>query len=79
MIFGRRKLKEELEETKQNNAVLRLLVRAYMRRLKELEEDIAVLNASIDCLVADKERYRDMVRKSDERRKEICMRYGISK
>lgn len=74
-----KKLKAELEELKQNNAVLRLLVRAYMRRAKELEEDIAVLNASIDCLVADKERFRELARKSDERRKELCMKYGIKR
>lgn len=74
-----KKLKAELEELKQNNATLRLLVRAYMRRAKELEEDIAVLNASIDCLVADKERFRELARKSDERRKELCMKYGIKR
>lgn len=74
-----KKLKAELEELKQNNATLRLLVRAYMRRANELEEDIAVLNASIDCLVADKERFRELARKSDERRKELCLKYGIKR
>lgn len=78
-MVRRKKLKAQIEDLKQDNAVLRLLLRSYMRRNRELEEDVALLNASIDCLVADKERYLELVRKSDERRKELCMKYGISK
>lgn len=78
-MVTRKKLLAQMEDLKQDNAVLRLLLRSYMRRNRELEEDIAVLNASIDCLVADKERYQTLLKKSDERRKELCMKYGISK
>lgn len=79
MIFRRRNRKKRLEELEQNITVLRLLVRAYMRRVKELEMDVAVLNASIDCLVEEKDKWKKIAYKADERRKRYVLGNMVSR
>lgn len=68
-MITKRKLQKEIDQLRQDNAMLRLLTKAYMRRNAMLEEDIALLNASLDCAVMDKERWQGIAHKADERRR----------
>ena len=70
MRKSRKQLLEELEQIKQDDMTLRILTKAYMRRNAELEDEIAVLNASIDCLKAEKDYWVTIAHKCDERRLE---------
>ena len=77
-MITKRKLKAEIEQLKQDNATLRLLTKAYMRRNAKLEEDIAFLNASLDAFAADSEKWHKVARKADERRKELVRSMGTA-
>lgn len=74
MIFG--KHKAQMEELKKDNAMLQLLIHAYMRRNRELENDIALLNASLDVLADDKEKWKKIAKKADERRREYVRNHN---
>lgn len=74
----RKQMKAEIERLKQDNAALRLLTKAYMRRNAKLEEDIAFMNASLDACAADSERWHKIAKKADERRRELVRRLGTA-
>ena len=67
-MITKRKLKAEIEQLKQDNATLKLLTKAYMRRTKKLEADIELLNASLDTAADEKEKWKKIAHKADERR-----------
>ena len=58
----------QMERMKQDIATLRILCKAYMRRNEQLEIDLATANASLDCAIAEKERWAEIAHKADERR-----------
>ena len=64
----RKTLRTQIEELKHDNSVLCLLLRAYMRRTKELEKDIELLNASLDVCAADRDKWKDLAHTIDKRR-----------
>ena len=72
----RRTLEAENEKLRQDNATLRILTKAYMRRNQKLEDENAMLNASLDCAIADKERYMELAHKADERRRNYVRNMG---
>ena len=72
----KRALKAENERLKQNEATLRILCKAYMRRNEQLEIDLATANASLDAAIADKERWQTIAKKADERRLEYVRNTG---
>ena len=72
-MITKHKLKAELEQLRQDNAMLKLLTRAYMRKTAELEDDLAMVNASLDAAIADKERWQEIAQKADERRKRYVL------
>lgn len=64
----KRTLMVQMEQLKQDNAMLKLLTKAYMRRNAQLEQDITVLNASLDAAVADMEKWKRIAHRADKRR-----------
>ena len=69
-MITKRKLKAEIEQLKQDNATLKLLTKAYMRRTAKLEADIELLNASLDAVADEKEKWKRIAHDIDERRKQ---------
>ena len=66
----KRTMLAQMERMKQDIATLRILCKAYMRRTAQLEEDIAMLNASLDCAAKEIDRWAEIAHKADERRLE---------
>lgn len=66
----KRTMLAQMERMKQDMATLRILCKAYMRRTAQLEEDIAMLNASLDCAEKQIDRWAAIAHKADERRLE---------
>ena len=64
----RKSLKSQIEELKHDKSVLSLLLRAYMRRTKELEKEIEMLNAILDATIAERDKWKDLAHKIDKRR-----------
>lgn len=64
----RRALEDENGKLRSEKAALAVMVRAYMRSNEKLQDEVATLNASLDCTVAEMERWREIARKADERR-----------
>jgi len=65
---SRRQLIKELEELRNENATLKVLVRAYIQSNNRMQDEIAVLNESVDCSAAEIERWKEIAHKCDERR-----------
>lgn len=65
---SRRQLEKELEELRNENATLKVLVRAYIQSNNRMQEEIALLNESVDCSAAEIERWKEIAHKCDERR-----------
>ena len=70
MMFWRKikKLESENKELRQDASTLKLLIRSYMRSDKKLRDEIEVLNASIKALEADRDKWKGIAHKADERR-----------
>ena len=51
-------------------ASMKVMLWAYMQSNKKLQDDIDVLNASLNAAAADMERWRSIAHKADERRRE---------
>lgn len=51
-------------------ASMKVMLRAYIQSNKKLQDDIDVLNASLNAAAADMERWRSIAHKADERRRE---------
>ena len=68
-MITKRKLKAENERLKQDNATLKLMTKAYMRKNKELENHIEFLNASLKTVLSETNRWKDIAHKADERRR----------
>ena len=64
----RKTLRTQIEELKHDKSVLSLLLRAYMKRAKELEKEIELLNASLDACAADRDKWKNLAHKIDKRR-----------
>lgn len=71
---SRRQLEQENEALKQDKSTLQMLLRAYMRDYAKLEDDIKVLNASLDLVVADRDRWIKIAKNADKRRLEYVAR-----
>lgn len=67
-MITKKKLKKEIEHLKQDNAQLSLLIRAYIRSNHKLEDDIKLLNASVDAMAKERDRWKELAHKTDERR-----------
>jgi len=67
---SRRQLEKELEELRNENATLKVLVRAYIQSNNRMQDEIALLNESVDCSAAEIERWKTIAHKCDERRLE---------
>ena len=65
----KRKLRKQIEELKTENATLKVCLRAYMQSNEKLQDDVDLLNASLDAAIADRERWMDIAHKADERRR----------
>ena len=65
---SRRQLEKELEELRNENATLKVLVRAYIQSNNRMQDEIALLNESVDCSAAEIERWKEIAHKCDERR-----------
>lgn len=67
---SRRQLVKELEELRNENATLKVLVRAYIQSNNRMQDEIALLNESVNCSAAEIERWKEIAHKCDERRLE---------
>ena len=65
---SRRQLIKELEELRNENATLKVLVRAYIQSNNRMQDEIALLNESLNCSAAEIERRKEIAHKCDERR-----------
>ena len=68
-MVTKRKLLKRIEELEQDNAFLKLMTKAYMRRNAELEKHIEFLEASINALSSESNRWKQIAHKADERRR----------
>lgn len=64
----RAKLAKENKELRNEVATLKIWLRAYRQENIKLQDDIDVLNASLNCTAAEMERWQNIARKADERR-----------
>ena len=67
---SRRQIEEDNEKLKNELATLRVMVRAYMQSNHRLQDEVEALNASMNILVEEKERWVQIAHKADERRLE---------
>lgn len=74
---SRRQLIKELEELRNENATLKVLVRAYIQSNNRMQDEIALLNESVNCSAAEIERWKTIAHKADERRLEY-VRHMVS-
>lgn len=61
-------LAKENKELRNEVATLKIWLRAYRQENIKLQDDIDVLNASLNCTAAEMERWKNIARKADERR-----------
>ena len=66
---------KENEQLREDMAVLKILVKAYIRDNSKLQEDIDLLNASLNAAAADSERWKNIAHKADERRRQEYVRH----
>ena len=64
----KRKLRAEIQRLKNEVATCNVLLRAYIQSNHKLQDEVALLNESLDCTAAELERWRDIAHKADERR-----------
>ena len=63
---------KELKQLREDNHVLMLIVKAYIRENEMLKQDVEFLNASLDAEHAEKERWKSIAHKIDKlRRKSV--------
>ena len=75
-MVTKKQLKEENEKLKTEIATLNVLLRAYMQSNHKLQDDIDVLNESLNCTAADRDRWRGIAHKADERRREYVRNHN---
>jgi len=63
-------LAKENEELRNENATLKVLVRAYIQSNNRMQDEIALLNESLNTTSAEIKRWQDIAHKCDERRLE---------
>lgn len=70
-MVTKKKLREENAQLTEENTTLKTLLRAYMKSNEKLQDEVTMLNASLDCTAAELERWKEIAHKADEmRRKE---------
>lgn len=67
-MVTKKKLREENAQLTEENTTLKTLLRAYMKSNEKLQDEVATLNASLDCTAAELERWKGIAHKADERR-----------
>ena len=67
-MVTKRKLRQENAQLTEENTTLKTLLRAYMKSNEKLQDEVATLNASLDCTAAELERWKEIAHKADERR-----------
>ena len=67
-MVTKRKLRQENAQLTEENTTLKTLLRAYMKSNERLQDEVATLNASLDCTAAELERWKEIAHKADERR-----------
>ena len=72
---SRRTLERENEELRKDIALLKILVKAYIRDNSKLQDDIDLLNASLNATSAETDRWRTIAHKADERRRQEYVRH----
>lgn len=68
-MVTKKKLREENAQLTEENTTLKTLLRAYMKSNEKLQDEVATLNASLDCTAAEMERWREIAHKADEMRR----------
>ena len=69
-MVTKKKLKAEIQSLKNELATCNVLLRAYIQSNHKLQDEIDVLNESLNCTAAELERWRDIAHKADKRRLE---------
>ena len=69
-MVTKKKLREENAQLTEENTTLKTLLRAYMKSNEKLQDEVAMLNASLDCTAAELERWKEIAHKADEMRRE---------
>ena len=67
-MVTKRKLRQENAQLTEENTTLKTLLRAYMKSNEKLQDEVATLNASLDCTASELERWKEIAHKADERR-----------
>ena len=68
-MVTKKKLRDENAQLTEENTTLKTLLRAYMKSNEKLQDEVATLNASLDCTAAEMERWREIDHKADEMRR----------
>ena len=68
-MVTKKKLREENAQLTEENTTLKTLLRAYMKSNEKLQDEVATLNASLDCTAAEMERWMEIAHKADEMRR----------
>ena len=69
-MVTKKKLKAEIQSLKKELATCNVLLRAYIQSNHKLQDEIDLLNESLNCTAAELERWRDIAHKADKRRLE---------
>lgn len=69
-MVTKKKLREENAKLTEENTTLKTLLRAYMKSNEKLQDEVATLNASLDCTAAELERWKGIAHKADEMRRQ---------
>ena len=74
----KKQLKAENAKLKAEISTINVLLRAYIQANHKLQDDIDLLNASLNVTADAKERWEGLARKADERRKELARTMGTA-
>lgn len=77
-MVTKRKLRKEIEDLRNELATTNVLLRAYMQSNHKLQDEVELLNESLNCTAAELERWRKLAHKADERRREFVRSMGRS-
>lgn len=70
--------RQQIQELKNELATANVLLRAYIQSNQKLQDEVELLNESLNIIAEDRDRWRDIAHKADERRRDIVRNMGIT-
>ena len=70
--------RQQIQELKNELATANVLLRAYIQSNQKLQDEVELLNESLNIIAEARDRWRDIAHKADERRRDIVRNMGIT-